>query len=147
MLGLRHLNLNVSDINRSVAFYSGCFDLAEISRTTEAGIERHGCAQTLVQAVLFNSQTRDLVALSHWETGPVGGGGLDHFGFILESDTELESILGKVSGLGGTIERSGEREDNGITERYAYVRDPDGYAIELSTQAGLYSRAQGVGAA
>lgn len=146
MLGLRHLNLNVSDLERSVAFYCACFGLVEISRSDESGIERHGRAQRLRQAVLSSAGTRDLLALSEWEQAPVGPKGLDHFGFVLESDSELPALLERVVEKGGALGRSGTREDRGIREAFAYVSDPDGYAIELSTQAGLYACLRETGA-
>lgn len=90
MLGLRHLNLNVSDLERSVSFYAACFGLAQIERSEEAVVEKHGRPQRLRQA-------------------------------------------------GGQIGRAGTREHRGCKEAFAYVSDPDGYAIELATQAALYS--------
>ena len=38
MLGLRHLNLNVSNLERSVSFYTACFGLVEIERCEEAAL-------------------------------------------------------------------------------------------------------------
>ena len=139
MLGLRHLNLNVSDLERSISFYTACFGLAEIERSEEAAVPRHGRLQRLRQAVLSSPRTRELLALSEWEDAPVAGGGLDHFGFVLESDEELPRLLELVRENGGSIEREGTREHRGCKEAFAYVRDPDGYAIELATQAALYS--------
>jgi catechol 2,3-dioxygenase-like lactoylglutathione lyase family enzyme len=143
MLGLRHLNLNVSQLERSVAFYTSCFGLTEIERFEEQAVDKHGRPQRLRQAVLASPRTRDLLALSEWEEAPVGAGGLDHFGFVLESDAELPRLLDLVRESGGSIGRTGTREYRGCSEAFAYVNDPDGYAIELATQAALYSRVRG----
>jgi catechol 2,3-dioxygenase-like lactoylglutathione lyase family enzyme len=146
MLGLRHLNLNVSNLERSVSFYTACFGLLEIERSQEAAVEKHGRVQGLRQAVLSSPRTRELLALTEWEEAPVGPGGLDHFGFVLESDEELPRLLSLVRAHGGSIGRTGVREVRGCSEAFAYVKDPDGYAIELATQAALYSRlAEGPG--
>ena len=139
MLGLRHINLNVRELERSIRFYTCSFDLQELERVVDESAHNYGRSQRLEQAFLGSAATRDLLALSMWEEAPINAGGLDHLGFILESNAELDSILERVRRAGGTLMRSGERESHGITEAFAYVRDPDGYAIELSTQSGAYS--------
>lgn len=126
---------------------NGCFGLVEIERSKEDGVDRHGRIQGLRPAVLSSSRTRELLALCEWEEAPVGAGGLDHFGFVLESDAELARLLELVLASGGSVEKTGTREHRGCREAYAYVHDPDGYAIELATQAALYSCLQDGGAA
>jgi len=59
-------------------------------------------------------------------------------GFILEADGELGAMLIEVERCGGKIRKQGCREYGGISEQFAYIEDPDGYVIELATQAILY---------
>ncbi len=52
----------------------------------------------------------------------------------------MRAAVGIAARLGGELIREGEREENGVIEAFAYVRDPDGYAIELSTQELIVGR-------
>ncbi len=47
-------------------------------------------------------------------------------------------MLIEVERCGGKIRKQGCREYGGISEQFAYIEDPDGYVIELATQAILY---------
>jgi catechol 2,3-dioxygenase-like lactoylglutathione lyase family enzyme len=67
-----------------------------------------------------------------WDAS-VGTHGVSHFGIVVE-DTEVEAITKKVESCGGTIIEKSLHEDNGVKESFAYVRDPDGYVIEISSQ-------------
>ncbi len=69
---------------------------------------------------------------------PVGPHGVSHFGLVVQ-DAEVEAITKKVESCGGTIIEKGLREDNGVQESFAYVRDPDGYIIEISSQQIVFS--------
>jgi len=66
--------------------------------------------------------------------------GRNHLGLVLTSDESCALILARIEGYGGSIQKRGTRAAGGVSEEFAYVRDPDGYAIELSTQAILYSQ-------
>ena len=59
---------------------------------------------------------------------------------MLEADEGVTEIAQRVTALGGTVHQQGRREVAGVAEAFAYVRDPDGYAIELSTQPILYAQ-------
>jgi catechol 2,3-dioxygenase-like lactoylglutathione lyase family enzyme len=49
-------------------------------------------------------------------------------------------MVQRVTAHGGAVQKQGTREGARVTEAFAYVRDPDGYALELSTQAILYAQ-------
>ncbi len=132
--GLAHVNLNVSDLDRSVRFYCAVFGLEIVADSTEV-TQRDGQPVELRQTVLSTPGREDLLALTHAASFPVGSAGLNHIGFTFETDEDVRSALDAVSSHGGTIVHQGEREESGIREIFAYVRDPDGYAIELATQA------------
>ena len=55
-------------------------------------------------------------------------GGIGHFGFELESPSDLDRAISDVERAGGQLLSRGERSGG---MRYAYVADPDGYLIEL----------------
>jgi len=55
-------------------------------------------------------------------------GGVAHFGFRLSDTTEVDAAIAEVEAAGGELIRRGEHAP-GVT--FAYVKDPDGYVIEL----------------
>ena len=130
---LSHLNLNVSDLRRSVCFYQQVFGLEVLHESTDE-IEADGRRVEVRQAVLTAPGTRDLLALTQADPFPVGPGGLNHFGFVFTSNDHVRVAIERAVQLGGGIIRQGERDGNGVHEVFAYIRDPDGYAIEFSTQ-------------
>jgi lactoylglutathione lyase len=137
-LGLAHVNLNVSDIDRSVRFYTEVFGLELLSDGTET-IQREGQPVELRQALLSTPGRQDLLALSHAASFPIGNAGLNHIGFNFESDEDVRTAIEAVPRHGGKIVKEGEREEGGVREVFAYVQDPDGYYVEMSTQAIVFS--------
>ena len=81
----------------------------------------------------------DLLALTQGSAFPVGSAGLNHIGYIFDSDEEVRAAAQQVERHGGKVRRQGDREHDGQREAFAYVQDPDGYDVELSTQAILLS--------
>jgi catechol 2,3-dioxygenase-like lactoylglutathione lyase family enzyme len=115
--GLNHLNLNVSDIKRSVRFYQEAFGL-EI---------RFWEGERMV--FLGSPGGQDLITLCEVDPGePVGGGGVSHFGFTLGGKGRLEEAVRQVQRAGGRLLDRGEHAP-GVP--YAYLADPDGYVVEL----------------
>ncbi|MBY0401010.1 VOC family protein [Myxococcota bacterium] len=137
--GLLHINLNVSSLDRSVRFYRDALGFREVERREEIADLGSG-PEKIHQAVLTIPRSETILALTHAASLPVGPGGLNHVGLILEADVECTEIVARVEALGGAVQKRGRREEDGVAEEFAYVRDPDGYAIELSTQAILYER-------
>jgi catechol 2,3-dioxygenase-like lactoylglutathione lyase family enzyme len=117
--GLYHLHLIVSDLDRSLAFYRGVFGLEERFRDGPKMVflSTPGCA--------------DLITLNEdpAEAANAGrNGGVGHFGFKLEPGADLDEAIAEVVRAGGALEN---RSPPGAGRSYAYVRDPDGYLIEL----------------
>ena len=54
---------------------------------------------------------------------------------FLRTDADLEALISRVMANGGSIQKHGTRQQSRESEAFAYVRDPDGYSLELSTQA------------
>lgn len=115
--GLNHINLNVKNLKRSVAFYQKAFGLKV--RFT-AGRRR---------VFLGSPGADDVVTLYKAQKNePVGNGGVSHFGFKMNGS--VERCIAQIERAGGKLLDRGEHAP-GIP--YAYVADPDGYIIELGT--------------
>lgn len=111
---LNHINLNVSDIERSVRFYQHALGLVEDFRAGP-------------HMVFLHPSAGDDVITLH-QTDPVGPQGVAHFGFQIEGGS-LDDAVAAVVKAGGKLLGQGAHAP-GV--RYAYVQDPDGYVIELS---------------
>lgn len=117
--GLSHIHLYVRDMRKSLEFYQSVFGMAEKFRVGDG-------------LVFLNTPgALDLVTLHQAEAGDVvgQGGGIAHFGFLLEASQDTEAAIGIVSGAGGRVKRHGQHEG---AERFMYIEDPDGYEIELN---------------
>ena len=110
--GLTHLHLVVRDLDRSLGFYQRVFGLQE----------------------LFREGSRDLITLNEDpDEAQLAGvnGGVNHFGFRLAQGTDLDVAIAEVEAAGGVLVKRGEHAP-GVP--FVYVRDPDGYLIELLPQ-------------
>jgi catechol 2,3-dioxygenase-like lactoylglutathione lyase family enzyme len=116
--GLTHIHLLVSDLERSLRFYKVAFGLEEQFRD----------GPTMV--FLRTPGSRDTITLNadSARMDRVGRGGVDHFGFRLKPDVDLDAAITEVVAAGGRLVERGEHAP-GVP--YAYVEDPDGYLIEL----------------
>ncbi len=114
--GLKHINLNVSDIGRSLKFYQDAFGL-EVKFW-------EGKKMVFLQSPGAN----DTITLCQAGDGdPVAGGGVSHFGFSIGKNN-LDEMVKQVVSAGGKVQSRGEHSP-GVP--YAYFTDPDGYVIEL----------------
>ena len=114
--GLNHINLNVSDIGRSLKFYQDAFGL-EVDFWE---------GKTMV--FLHSPGAKDTITLCQAKAGePVGNGGVSHFGFSFGKDS-LDEAVGQIENAGGKLLNRGK---HGGKFPYAYISDPDGYVIEL----------------
>ena len=117
--GLTHIHLMVRDLDRSLAFYKRVFGLEERFREG-----RH-------MVFLNTPGSQDLITLNEdpREAAVAGdNGGVNHFGFRLRDGSALDTAIGLVEAAGGTLVKRGEHAA-GVP--FAYVRDPEGYLIEL----------------
>ena len=117
--GMSHIHLWVSDMERSVQFYTQAFGMTE----------RFRAGPGLVS--LNTPGTNDSISLNYdpADERPKGEmGTIAHFGFRLADPADLDGAIVEVVAAGGRLVKS-EEQRNG--RRSAYVADPDGYLIEL----------------
>ncbi len=116
--GIRHIHLLVADLERSIGFYDAAFGMKETFRVGE-------------DLVFLNTPgTHDSLAL-HLVRGDerVGtSGGYEHFGITVLDRTSLDDAIAAIEAAGGALVEKGEHAPG---SPYAYVRDPDGYVIEI----------------
>jgi catechol 2,3-dioxygenase len=114
--GLTHIHLFVTDLDRSLRFYQEVFGLEELFRDGPKMV------------FLRPPNSSDTITLNEVPDRAGAGGGIDHFGFRLSDKAQLDAAIEDVERAGGTLVERGEHAPGA---RYAYVRDPDGYLIEL----------------
>ena len=113
--GLSHVALSVIDPERSLAFYRSVFGVREYFRN-ESTIQVLGPGQY------------DVLAFEKSPDGAGVPGGIIHFGFRLTRPEDIDAAVAAVEGAGGIVTSRGEFAP-GLP--FAFVRDPDGYEIEI----------------
>lgn len=115
-----HVHLKVSDLERSVAFYSGVlgFELTQ----------RYGSQAAFLSAGGYHHH----IGLNTWESHngqppPRGATGLYHFAIRYPDRAALGEALLRLRGAGVPLDGA---SDHGVSEAL-YLRDPDGNGIEL----------------
>ena len=108
--GLSHIQINVSEMERSLRFYRDTLGLIERMRT--GGF-----------VLLSPPGSPDFISLS--ESTPVGAPGLGHFG--LHVGVDIETAVAAIEGGGGKLLSRGQYPNYPS----ALVADPDGYVIEI----------------
>src|SRR5687768_12522672 len=107
--GIRHVHLLVSDLDRSIRFYSEVFGMKEAFRDGD-------------ELVFLSSEGgRDSLALHlvHDDERVGQNGGYEHFGITVLERDRLDEAIGLVQANGGSLVEKGEHAP-GIA--YAYVR-------------------------
>jgi catechol 2,3-dioxygenase-like lactoylglutathione lyase family enzyme len=113
--GLSHVALAVQDPERSLEFYRAVFGVKEYYRDADT-IQVEGPGPHDVLAFERRPDTAGTAA------------GIIHFGFRLTRPHDIEAAVEAVQTAGGTVTSRGEF---GAGLPYAFVRDPDGYEIEI----------------
>ena len=120
--GLSHIALSVADPDRSLAFYRDVFGVREYFRD-----------DSTIQAL--GPGRYDVIAFERRRSGAGAQGGIIHFGFRLIRPQDIDAAVSAVTAAGGTVTSRGEF---GTGLPYAFVRDPDGYEIELWFERGSF---------
>lgn len=122
--GLNHVNLVVSDVARSRAFYEEALGFEYVRTDTGITFLTTPGADDLLA---LQQSGGDLDRLSGKQRQPGDMGGVDHIGFATDPDT-VDDLVAAVEAAGGALlMQIGEG-----AERTVFVTDPDGYVLQLS---------------
>jgi catechol 2,3-dioxygenase-like lactoylglutathione lyase family enzyme len=113
--GLTHLALSVRDPDRSLLFYGSVFGVREYFRNADS-----------IQ--VLGPGPHDVIVFERRPDEAGVPGGIIHFGFRLTRPEDIDAAVSAVEAAGGTVSSKGEF---GPGLPYAFVRDPDGYEIEI----------------
>jgi catechol 2,3-dioxygenase-like lactoylglutathione lyase family enzyme len=113
--GLTHLNVAVSDLERTLHFYTTVFGVREYYRDAES-----------IQ--VLGPGPHDVIAFERNADLAGRRAGIDHFGFRLIDPADIDAAVDTAVRAGGTLLRRGEFAPG---FPYAYVADPDGYEIDI----------------
>ncbi|MDP9204637.1 MAG: VOC family protein [Gemmatimonadota bacterium] len=114
-LGLTHLALTVSDLERSFQFYHDVFGMLAVYRE-----------KTFLQAQTPGA--RDVLVLEEGTENVGVSGGIRHFGFRLTDARDIDRAAAAIERAGGKIKHRGEFCPG---EPYVFFTDPDGYEVEV----------------
>jgi len=129
-----HLGLNVTELERSAAFYQAIFGF-EIAAQSEPG----------QPAWAFLSHDGDLV-LTLWQQSageyPADRPGLHHLSFEVETLDELRAVEARIRDAGAVIRHGGlVPHAEGADSGGLYFTDPDGIRLEVFVAAGVSAAA------
>jgi catechol 2,3-dioxygenase-like lactoylglutathione lyase family enzyme len=114
-LGLTHLALTVSDLERSFQFYHDVFGMLAVYRE-----------KNFLQAQTPGA--RDVLVLEEGTENIGRSGGIKHFGFRLTDARDIDRAATAIERAGGKIKHRGEFCPG---EPYVFFTDPDGYEVEV----------------
>ena len=114
-LGLTHLALTVSDLERSFQFYHDVFGMLAVYREDK-----------FIQAQTPGA--RDILVLEKGTENFGKSGGIKHFGFRLVEARDIDRAATAIEKAGGKILHRGEFCPG---EPYVFFTDPDGYEVEV----------------
>ena len=116
---IEHANLTVSDLDRSVAFYTKLFGLRERWRgTTTGGAPAAHVGTDTWYIALFQAEIPGQVEKDYTRVG------INHFGFVVE---DLDASKARLAKMGVSPTSEADYEPG----RRLYFHDPDGIEIEL----------------
>ena len=113
--GLTHIALGVRDPVRAFAFYRRVFGMVAVHESDD-----------FLQAQ--TPGTRDVLVFERTSRPTGRTGSIVHFGFRLRSPGNLKQTLAAVRRAGGRVIETGEFVPG---EPYAFVKDLDGYTVEI----------------
>ncbi len=116
--GLNHIQIDVSDMQRSLEFYTGLLGMRELFREGPL-------------VFLRSAEGTDMFTLRQAQ-GSVDSsvGGLQHFGFTVKREDHAAAV-DEARDFGAEVLDVGQH--GGDKALYAYIKDPDGYVIEIGS--------------
>ncbi|MEU1180708.1 VOC family protein [Streptomyces sp. NPDC005820] len=123
--GLNHAHIKVSDVERSVKFYTEGFGMV----VAESGFD--GKLVTLTSPGIGDNLTVSQGVPSGLldftgDAEPGTSGGVDHIGFALKNVSDLDNAIEALVELGATLVCTLRPN-----KESAFLRDPDGYVIQI----------------
>ncbi len=125
---LDHVGVKVTDLDRSIRFYSDLFGFEMVDRRMLGSSNVEAAAMQVGGSILFLLHEPSFQARSHEEHG-----GVDHF-CLTFTDSEFRDILERIQATGVRLE-GGVVPRTGATGRSdsQYILDPDGNQVEVKT--------------
>ncbi len=121
---IMHTMLRVTDLERSVGFYTNVLGMREIKR-----MENEEYKYTLVFVGYDEFDEGPLIELTYnWDVGHYDHG--DAYGHICLEVDDIYAFCDRVKKEGEVVSREPGPIKGGSTH-IAFIRDPDGYSIEL----------------
>lgn len=121
---LLHTMLRVADLDKSIAFYTQVLGMKELRRN-----DNEQYRYTLAFVGYGDEKDTTVLELTYnWEPQEYVLG--DAYGHIAIEFEDIYKACDDIKAAGGTISREPGPVKGGTTE-IAFVKDPDGYAIEL----------------
>lgn len=121
---LLHTMLRVVDLEKSVAFYTKVLGMKELRRSDNTQYR-----YTLAFLGYGDEKDHTVLELTYnWDTDSYDHG--NAYGHIAIEYDDIYDACEKIKALGGLVSREPGPVKGGTTE-IAFVKDPDGYSIEL----------------
>lgn len=121
---LLHTMLRVADLEKSIEFYTKVLGMQELRRS-----ENEKYRYTLVFVGYGDEDANSVIELTYnWDTNEYDHG--TAFGHLAIEYDDIYKACDNIKQLGGIVSREPGPVLGGTTE-IAFVKDPDGYAIEL----------------
>lgn len=122
-----HTMIRVGDLERSIAFYTDLLGMKLLRRSD------YPEGRFTLAFVGYGDEAEEaVVELTHnWDTDAYDPG--NGFGHIALGVADIYAVCDEIRGKGGIIAREPGPMKHGSTV-IAFVKDPDGYAIELIEQ-------------
>jgi catechol 2,3-dioxygenase-like lactoylglutathione lyase family enzyme len=121
---LDHVNMGVSDLDRSAAFYTALFGL----EVKEEGSSPGG------RWCIIGAPGRFYLCLGEMRSSErfrAQGIHINHVGFVVD---DIDETVDRIRALGLWLE--GDKTFDWPRSRSAYITDPDGYMIEITNRFG-----------
>lgn len=125
---LGHVGINVTDLTRSVAFYTEAFGFDILGQSSDPAF------------AFLGVDKKPLITLWQQSEGSFDSGrpGLHHLAFQMESRGDVEALGARLADMGAKIYHDGlvaHRE--GASSGGIYFEDPDGIRLEAYTHRGM----------
>lgn len=144
-----HVGVNVTDLDRSLAFYQDVFGLELLGRSAEDGRR----FAFLGDPDVASGEFLDRLTITLWEqstgTFPTDAPGLHHLAFHVGSVEEVEQVRDRARSRGARLLHDGEivPHSQDLESGGAFLLDPDGVRLEVCAPAGVARERAVAGAA